>query len=200
MSEFMTGSDGTGMNNRYFRRGSSFCSSVSSVTGICRRSEERSLLGEISLRQVSLLNWKIRFITLHSLKFLYISQSTQSKLAIVWFATNRSISWSAFITAQESNCRAAPRALNRKILSRNNAKLHHQSRMRIAPRPTDLELTIGTLCHSIVALWSHCILIDTQHTQRRCVYTSTLPKAFSMRSKSMNTVAIYYQRDLFGFF
>jgi len=47
-------------------------------------------------------------------------------------------------------------ALNRKILSRNNAKLHHQSRTRIAPRPTDLELTIGTLCHSIVALWSHC--------------------------------------------
>jgi len=51
MSGFIIGRDGIGMNNRYFRYSSLLCcSSALSVTGICQRSEERSLLGEIFLR------------------------------------------------------------------------------------------------------------------------------------------------------
>lgn len=168
MSGFMIDRDGIGMNNRYFRRGNSFCSSALSVTDT-RWRNERSLLGEIFryLLEKWDITYRIWFTILFSLKFLCISQTMQSELAIVWFVTDRSISWSPFIIVQESSRCAVPRVLNRKILSRNNAKLHHQSRTRIALRSTDLELTIGTLCHSIVALWSHCILIDTQRAQRR---------------------------------
>lgn len=47
MLGFMIGRDGIGMNNRYFRHGSSF-----RIERNSRRSEERSLLGEISQRWV----------------------------------------------------------------------------------------------------------------------------------------------------